>query len=44
MIPGEAHWLLGTCEQAIKGTKEVLTKLVEHDANLSVEAALVETV
>ena len=26
-IPGEAHWKLGVCEQAIQGTKELLTKL-----------------
>ena len=31
LIPGEAHWQIGSCEEAIKGTKEVLTKLAEQD-------------
>ena len=31
LIPGEAHWQLGSCEQAVKGTKEVMTKLAEQD-------------
>jgi len=31
LIPGEAHWQLGSCEQAVQGTKEVMTKLAEQD-------------
>ena len=31
VIPGEAHWKLGTCEQAVKGLKMVMTKLAEGD-------------
>eukprot|EP00435_Cladocopium_sp_Y103_P059364 s526_g21.t1 len=44
VIPGEAHWHLGTCEQAVKGLKEVLTKLVEQEEDVSVELALAEAV
>ena len=39
-IPGEAHWKLGACEQAIQGTKDLLTKLVQEDPSLKPEAAL----
>ena len=31
LIPGEAHWQLGSCEQAVQGAKEVMTKLAEQD-------------
>ena len=34
IIPGEAHWKLGTCEQAVQGVKEVMTKMCEVDSNL----------
>ena len=44
VIPGEAHWKLGTCEQAVQGTKEVMTKLVTSDPDLAPEAALAETI
>ena len=44
IIPGEAHWQLGTCEQAVKGLKELMTKLVEHEPTMSAEAALAEAV
>lgn len=44
VIPGEAHWHLGTCEQAVKGLKEVLTKLVEQEEDVPVELALAEAV
>eukprot|EP00439_Symbiodinium_sp_Y106_P070844 s93_g12.t1 len=40
IIPGEAHWKLGVCEQAVKGVKEVMGKLCEQDAGISAEEAL----
>ena len=43
-IPGEAHWKLGTCEQAIQGTKELMTKLVLENPELTPEEALAEAV
>jgi hypothetical protein len=39
-IPGEAHWKLGACEQAIQGTKELMTKLVQEEPQLTAEEAL----
>lgn len=44
VVPGEAHWKIGACEQAIQGVKEVMSKLVEHDHELSAEGALAEAV
>lgn len=44
VIPGEAHWQLGTCEQAVQGLKELMTKIVTSDHTCSVEAALAEAV
>ena len=40
IIPGEAHWKIGVCEQAIKGTKEVMLKLCEDDPELTCDEAL----
>ena len=42
VIPGEAHWKLGICEQAIQGTQNILSKLVEDDPDLSPSEALSE--
>ena len=42
IIPGEAHWKLGVCENAIKGTKELMTRLAMEDGELSVNSALFE--
>ena len=44
VIAGEAHWQLGTCEQAIRGLKEVMTKLAEDHPRASVEQLLSEAV
>jgi len=44
IIPGEAHWKLGICEQAIQGTQHTLSKLVEDDPELSPQEALSEAV
>ena len=40
MIPADAHWQIGTCEQAVKGTKELMTKLCDDDPELTPEEAL----
>ena len=42
MIPGEAHWRIGVCEQAIRGVKQVMQKLVEDDPEISPQEALAE--
>jgi len=44
VIPGEAHWKIGTVEQAIKGVKEVMTKLALQNPDLPVEGLLSESV
>ena len=42
IIAGEAHWQLGTCEQAIRGLKEVMTKIAETEPELAIEQLLSE--
>jgi len=42
IIPGEAHWKLGICEQAIQGTKNVMSKLVEDHPDLEPRDLLAE--
>ena len=42
IIPGEAHWKLGICEQAIQGTKSVMSKLVEDHPDLEPRDLLAE--
>ena len=42
IIPGEAHWKLGVCENAVKGIKELMTKLVLAEPDLPVSEALSE--
>ena len=44
VIPGEAHWLLGTCEQAVQGLKTVMSKMAEEDPEITAEIALAEAV
>ena len=44
VIAGEAHWQLRTYEQAIKGVKEVMTKLSQSNPDLTAEACLSEAV
>ena len=40
VIPGEAHWKLGVCEQAIQGVKQVMTKMCEVEASVTPAEAL----
>ena len=42
VIPGEAHWKLAACEQAIRGTKEIMAKVLLDDPELSMSEALFE--
>ena len=44
VIPGEAHWKNGVCEQAIQGVKELMTRLCSYDPELTSEGALAEAV
>ncbi|CAE7638720.1 unnamed protein product, partial [Symbiodinium sp. CCMP2456] len=44
VIPGEAHWKNGVCEQAIQGVKELMTRLCSYDSELTSEGALAEAV
>ena len=40
LVPGEAHWKIGVCEQAVQGLKEVMDKLVADDESIEPEEAL----
>ena len=44
VIPGEAHWKNGVCEQAIQGVKELMSRLCSYDPELTSEGALAEAV
>ncbi|CAE7681801.1 RE2 [Symbiodinium sp. CCMP2456] len=44
VFPPKAHWKIGTCENAVKGVKEVMSKLCHADPDLSVQEALAEAV
>ena len=40
IIPGEAHWQIGVCEEAVKGLKETMYKMREDDVDTSVDELL----
>ena len=40
IIPGEAHWKLGVCEQAVRGIKEVMTKICDEDGEVTSDESL----
>ena len=42
IIPGEAHWKVGICEQAIQGTKTLMNKIAEDDPEVTAAEALAE--
>ena len=44
IVPGEAHWKIGTCENAVQGVKSVMDKLSWYDESLSPREALAEAV
>eukprot|EP00435_Cladocopium_sp_Y103_P048422 s1300_g14.t1 len=42
VIPGEAHWKLGTCENAVKGVKELMTRVALDSPEVTTVEALAE--
>ena len=40
LVPGEARWKIGVCEQAVQGVKDVMDKLVAAEHELEPEEAL----
>ena len=44
IVPGEAHWKIGTCENAVQGVKNVMDKLSVYDEQLTAREALAEAV
>ena len=44
IVPGEAHWKVGTCENAVQGVKSVMDKLSHHEEGISAQEALAEAV
>ena len=44
IVPGEAHWKVGTCENAVQGVKNVMDKLSHHEEGISAQEALAEAV
>eukprot|EP00435_Cladocopium_sp_Y103_P042170 s2053_g11.t1 len=40
MVPAEAHWKFGVCEQAVQGLKEVMNRLATEDPEISATEAL----
>ena len=44
LIPGEAHWQIGVCEQAVQGIKDVMTRMCEDHPEDSAEDLLSQAV
>ncbi|OLQ14156.1 hypothetical protein AK812_SmicGene1722 [Symbiodinium microadriaticum] len=44
IVPGEAHWKIGTVENAVRGVKELMTKLSHYDTEITAQEALAEAV
>lgn len=40
VVPAEAHWKFGICEQAVRGLKEVMNKLVTEEPTITPEEAI----
>ena len=40
VVPAEAHWKFGICEQAVRGLKEVMNKLVTEEPAITPEEAI----
>ncbi|CAE7275475.1 unnamed protein product [Symbiodinium sp. CCMP2456] len=40
LVPGEAHWKIGVCEQAVQGLKSVMEKVCRAEGTLTAEEAL----
>ncbi|CAE7241426.1 RE1 [Symbiodinium sp. CCMP2592] len=44
LVPGEAHWKIGVCEQAVQGLKTVMSKVCDSEDTISAEEALATAV
>ncbi|CAE7198887.1 unnamed protein product [Symbiodinium sp. KB8] len=44
LVPGEAHWKVGVCQQAVQGLKSVMDKLCRAESTLEAEEALATAV
>ena len=44
IVPGEAHWKIGVCEQAVQGVKSLMEKLVMSEQDIEPEEALATAV
>lgn len=44
IIPGEAHWKIGTCEKSVQSTKDLLDKLAGDQEDVSFSDLLSETI
>ena len=44
IVPGEAHWKIGTVENAVRGIKELMTKLSSSDPDITAPEALAEAI
>ncbi|CAE7381300.1 GIP, partial [Symbiodinium sp. CCMP2456] len=44
LVPGEAHWKIGACEQAVHGLKTVMTKVCASEETVSAGEALATAV
>ena len=40
MVPAEAHWRFGVCEQAVQGLKEIMNRLATEDGEITATEAL----
>ena len=40
IVPGEAHWQIGACEQAVQGLKDVMGKLSHEEPDIKAEELL----
>ena len=40
VVPAEAHWKFGICEQAVQGLKEVMNRLATEDSEITAAEAL----
>ncbi|CAE7515030.1 RE1 [Symbiodinium sp. CCMP2456] len=44
IVPGEAHWKIGAMENAVKGAKELMTRLCQYDHDVTPQQALAEAI
>ncbi|CAE7790042.1 RE1, partial [Symbiodinium sp. CCMP2456] len=44
IVPGEAHWKIGSVENAVRGVKELMSKLAHYDSDITASEALAEAI